>query len=129
MSRLGAILPVCCLLAALVGTPPARAAEEAASPGKETYAQLCINCHGSLGKGDGPGAVEAYPIPRDFSFGEFKFDADSDGETGTDADLTLVIRDGAGVYGGSPLMAPWGHLSESQIADLVTYVRSLRAAD
>jgi mono/diheme cytochrome c family protein len=111
------------LAATLLG---AQGHAEAALPGKSTYEQLCVNCHGPLGKGDGPGGLDAYPIPRDFSVGEFKFDADGDGETGTDADLTLVIRDGAGPYGGSPLMAPWGHLSEDQLAELVAYLRSLR---
>ena len=111
------------LATALLG---ARAHAEDALPGKASYEQLCVNCHGPLGKGDGPGGLNAYPIPRDFSVGEFKFDADGDAATGTDADLTLVIRDGAASFGGSPLMAPWGHLGESEIADLVAYVRSLR---
>lgn len=101
-------------------------AEEAPAPGKTTYEQLCLNCHGALGKGDGPGAIDAYPIPRDFSVGKFKFDADSDAEKGTDADLALVIRDGAAAYGGSALMVAWGHLGEGQIAELVAYIRSLR---
>jgi mono/diheme cytochrome c family protein len=112
-----------CLIAVLLAAP---AGAEDALPGKTTYEQLCVNCHGTLGKGDGPGGLTAYPVPRDFSVGEFKFDADSDGETGTDADLTLVIRDGAARYGGSPLMAPWGHLSEAQLAELLAYIRSLR---
>ena len=34
-------------------------------------------------------------MPRDFSAGRFKFEADSDGHTGTDEDLFRVIRDGA----------------------------------
>jgi hypothetical protein len=57
--------------------------------------------------------------------GRFKFDADSDGSTGTDRDLFLVIRDGGAAVGGSPLMAGWGHLGDVRIRELVAYVRSL----
>jgi mono/diheme cytochrome c family protein len=93
--------------------------------GKQSFDGLCANCHGPRGQGDGPAGIDILPSPRDFTVGEFKFDADSDGEPGTDADLVLVIRNGASVYGGNPLMAPWGQLSEGQIRDLVAYVRSL----
>jgi len=84
-----------------------------------------VTCHGAAGKGDGPAGLEAVPMPRDFSVGEFKFDADGDGRTGTDRDLFLVIRDGGAAAGGNPLMAPWGHLGDARIRELVVYVRSL----
>lgn len=94
-------------------------------PGKKTYEQMCITCHGPEGKGDGPAGIAALPMPRDFSVGQFKFDTDSDGHTGTDADLFLVIRDGGLAAGGSPLMAAWGHLGDESIRELVAYIRSL----
>lgn len=94
-------------------------------PGQQTYRQLCQNCHGGEGKGDGPAGLTALPMPRDFSVGQFKFDANSDGRTGTDEDLFLVIRDGALAAGGSPLMAPWGSLSDDTIREIVIYIRSL----
>jgi hypothetical protein len=87
---------------------------------------LCFTCHGSAGKGDGPAGAALTPPPRDFSVGDFKFDADKNGTPGEDADLTLVIKNGAGAYGGNPSMAPWGHLSDQDVADLVAYVRSLK---
>ena len=65
---------------------------------------------------------------RDFSVGLFKFDADSDGRTGSDEDLFLVIRDGGMAVGGSPLMAPWGQLGDDSIRELVVYIRSLERA-
>ena len=80
---------------------------------------LCESCHGPEGKGDGPTGLTALPMPRDFRVGEFKFDADSDGRTGSDEDLFLVIRDGAMAAGGSPLMAPWGQLGAKSIRELV----------
>jgi len=94
-------------------------------PGQEFYLQHCVNCHGETGKGDGPAGLAALPMPRDFSVGRFKFDADSDGRTGTDHDLFLVIRDGGAAAGGNPLMAAWGHLGDARIRELVAYVRSL----
>lgn len=119
------------LLLLLLGAPAAAepvAASEAPPavlPGRELYVQHCAICHGPEGKGDGPAGLPIVPMPRDFSVGRFKFDADSDGRTGTDRDLFLVIRDGAGAYGGNPLMAPWAHLGEERIHELVAYVRSL----
>jgi mono/diheme cytochrome c family protein len=95
--------------------------------GKPVFEQNCASCHGVGGKGDGPTGValaaQGTP-PRDFTKAEFKFDADKDGKPGSDADLTLVIKNGAGAFGGSPLMAPWGHLGDATIADLVAYIRT-----
>jgi mono/diheme cytochrome c family protein len=104
---------------------PSATAEKGALPGQKTYEELCITCHGPEGKGDGPAGITAVPMPRDFSVGQFKFDADSDGRTGTDADLFLVIRDGGTAVGGNPLMAAWAHLGDDTIRELVAYIRSL----
>jgi mono/diheme cytochrome c family protein len=113
--------------AALVALPAlsAHAAGDAAA-GKTTFETLCVTCHGPLGKGDGPAGVALTPPPRDFSKGDFKYDADKDGKAGTDADLMLIVKNGAGAYGGSPLMAPWGHLSEAELQNVVAYVRTLK---
>lgn len=115
------------LVAAPATAEPTEASEAppAAPSGRDLYVQHCAICHGPEGKGDGPAGLPIVPMPRDFSVGRFKFDADSDGRTGTDRDLFLVIRDGAGAYGGNPVMAPWAHLGEERIRELVAYVRSL----
>ena len=37
-----------------------------------------------------------------------------------------MIKNGAGAYGGNPSMAPWGHLADKDLDDLIAYVRSLK---
>jgi mono/diheme cytochrome c family protein len=110
---------------ALAALPLAAQAGDAAA-GKTTFDTLCATCHGTTGKGDGPAGAALNPKPRDFSVGDFKYDTDKDGKPGTDADLANIIKNGAGAYGGSPLMAPWGHLSDADLQNVVAYVRSLK---
>jgi mono/diheme cytochrome c family protein len=113
------------LAAGLLAPAFARAAD--AANGKLLFEQNCASCHGTGGKGDGPTGValatQGTP-PRDFTKADFKFDTDKDGKAGTDADLSAVIRNGAGAYGGSPLMAPWSHLGDAALADLVAHIRT-----
>jgi mono/diheme cytochrome c family protein len=110
--------------AALALAPVAAQAAGDAAKGKTLFETNCASCHGTSGKGDGPVGAALQPPPRDFTKAEFKFDTDKDGKPGTDADLMNVITNGAAAYGGNALMAPWGHLSEQDRADLIAYVRT-----
>jgi mono/diheme cytochrome c family protein len=113
----GAILAIACIPAtALAG----------AAEGKAVFEANCASCHGKSGKGDGPVGAALNPPPRDFTVGDFKFDASGDGTPGKDDDLKLVIQKGAMAFGGSALMAPWPTLTEPQIDDIVAYIRSLK---
>jgi mono/diheme cytochrome c family protein len=115
------------LAAAALVTLPALAAQAGdAAAGKVKYDMFCATCHGPAGKGDGPAAPKD-PAPRDFSKGDFKYDADKDGKAGADADLALIIKNGAAAYGGSPLMVGWGAaLQEADVANIIAYVHSLK---
>lgn len=118
----GWIVPLVACAALLL---PAAARAGDAAAGKGNYDMFCSTCHGAGGKGDGPAGVALDPPPRDLSAGEFKFDADGDGTAGSDADLALVIKNGAAAYGGNVAMVAWAQLTDEQVADLVAYIRTL----
>lgn len=96
--------------------------------GKKVYevTGACVTCHGPLGQGDGVAAAALEPKPRNFSAGEFKYDTDADGKTGTEKDLFNIVSDGAAKFGGSPLMVSYGFLSETDRKAVVKYVMSLK---
>ncbi len=103
------------------------AASAQADTGKELFIKTnCNSCHGMEGKGDGPIAAALDPKPRNYTVGDFKFDANKDGTPGGDEDLALVIKNGAQPYGGSAMMMPNPTLSEADVKLLVTYIRSLK---
>ena len=113
------------LTAAIAIFVPATASAGDAAAGKTIFDINCTTCHGMLGKGDGVLSAALNPKPRDLSSGEFKFDTDGDGKAGTDVDLKNVITQGAMAFGGSPLMAPWPALADSDIANVIAYIRTL----
>lgn len=103
--------------------PTPAAAETAAAPdvakGEQLYATYCSSCHGARGAGDGPVAVGLDPKPAKHSDGEYM-------NALSNEHLFKVIKEGGPAVGKSPLMAPWGGtLSDAQIWDVVTFVRSL----
>lgn len=126
MNRKPSILFLAALAVGLWLAPSALLAADIET-GKQKYQMFCVTCHGEQGKGDGPGGAGLEPPPRDFSKGEFKFDANKDGKPGEDEDLEMVITNGAAAYGGSPLMTPWGGaLTEDDIDSVILVIRSLK---
>ncbi len=91
-----------------------------ASAGKVIYEKKCALCHGTEGKGDGPGAVHLIPKPRDFTRGVYKIRTTASGEPPTDQDLFRTITDG---MPGSAMPA-WKVLSEKDRWHLVAYLKT-----
>lgn len=87
--------------------------------GRAIYQQYCSTCHGPQGKGNGPAAAAMNPKPRNHTDGRYM-------NALSDAHLTKVISEGGAAVQRSPLMPPWkGALSPQQIADVITYLRTL----
>ena len=100
-----------------------------AAAGAIIFNANCSSCHGISGAGDGPVGAALTPPPRNFTVGDFAFDPNENGTKGEDEDLTLVIKNGAMKFGGSPLMAPWPTLTDAQVADIVAHIRSLKTEE
>ncbi len=61
------------------------------------YSTRCATCHGATGRGDGPGAANLDPKPRDYSDQAWQ-------KTVTDEDIEKTIVYGGAAVGKSPLM-------------------------
>jgi mono/diheme cytochrome c family protein len=87
--------------------------------GKKLYATYCSSCHGDNAKGDGP-AAKALPVkPADHTNGSVMNQL-------SDKFLTDIISKGGGAVGKSPMMPGWaGQLNETQVRDIVAYLRSI----
>src|SRR5262245_39787433 len=81
------------------GSPPAAAGNEAVvfSEAKEMFNSRCAPCHGTSGKGDGPGAAALNPKPRDYTDAAWQ-------KSVTDEQLKKTIVMGGAAVGKSPIM-------------------------
>jgi mono/diheme cytochrome c family protein len=85
--------------------PATKAAPVAAAPtagdveAKALFAQRCVTCHGTEGKGDGPAGGALNPKPRDWTDKAWQAKTD-------DAKIAKAITDGGPAIGLSPLMPP-----------------------
>jgi cytochrome c oxidase cbb3-type subunit 3 len=101
-----------------IGTPGWAAS---VSDGTQVARRRCAQCHGPTGMGDGKELrkldVPVIPVPWPDKQRMAKF---------TDEQLNQIILLGGKAVGKSRLMPPFRHkLSNSQIADVVAYIRSL----
>ena len=98
-----------------VAVVPATPADEA----KVIAQNRCANCHGSAGKGDGPGAATLAVKPRDLSAKEWQ-------KSVSDAQIRAVIVKGGAGSGKSILMPPTPDLEAKPevVEALVRLVRS-----
>jgi len=86
--------------------------------GQKLFAETCATCHGTEGKGDGPGAKGLTPVPRNFTVGGWK-----NGSRIEDIYRTLE----EGVKGSS--MVSYSYLSKKDRMALVHVVQSLGTFD
>jgi len=86
-----------------------------ATPGWDTYSQLCIRCHGADGAGHGPDAQAGGFNARDFTDSHLMLSR-------RDADLSRAIRNG---IPGTEMPA-WDSLDDGAVAMLVDTMRAFR---
>lgn len=90
--------------------------------GQVIYSRICAACHGRDGRGDGPGAAELYPWPRDFTTGKYRIRSTLSGDAPQRSDIEGAVRRG---MPGSAMPAFGGVLSDDEIADVVTFILTL----
>jgi mono/diheme cytochrome c family protein len=96
--------------------------EEAVARGQTVYSRVCAACHGRHGGGDGPGAAQLVPWPRDFATGKFRVRTTLSGQPPLRSDIEGVVRRG---LPGTSMPAFEGALSDERIADVVTFIADL----
>ena len=90
------------------------AGEISLAVGEKVVAERCVLCHGTSGKGDGPGGAALNPKPRDWTEHGYM-------ETRTDDQLYDVIYNGKGSM---PAWGKTGILTESEIRSAILKVRT-----
>jgi len=88
--------------------------------GQVAYRIYCVGCHGEKGDGNGKAALFLRPKPRDFTLGQFKFQATRSGRLPTEEDLKRTIREG---LKGSA-MPGWNLLPVRTVNALVAYLKT-----
>ena len=92
---------------------PVAATPESVAAGKRAYGQLCANCHGPSGMGDGSnGGLDQ---PSDLTDGVWDFGS-------TDGEIFTVIRDG---LSGKDMGGYGERLKEADIWNVVNFIRTL----
>jgi mono/diheme cytochrome c family protein len=92
---------------------PVPATPESVAAGKRAYGQLCANCHGPAGKGDG--SVAGADPPSDLTDGVWDFGS-------TDGEIFTVIHDG---LPGKDMGGYAERLKETDIWNVVNFIRTL----
>ena len=95
------------------------AAASATAEAHTTFTQICAACHGTDGKGDGPGAAQLNPKPRNYTDKTWQASV-------TDDQITKTILFGGAAVGKSPAMPAQPQLKDKPqvVAALVKIVRS-----
>jgi len=94
-------------------TSPVKGEAKALSKGKKIYNQICANCHGRTGVGDGPGGKAFDPKPADHTSEKV--------QDQTDGELFWKITNGRGEM---PVYSQL--LSKTQRWQVIEYLRTLK---
>ncbi len=97
--------------------------EESIRRGAETFRRACAACHGPGGRGDGPGADDLDPRPRDLTSRQYRFRSTPNGELPRPEDLERTIRRG---LPGADMPAFGDLFSRQELDDLIHFVYSLQ---
>lgn len=121
---MGAGLAACAAAVAVAQVPaatpvlPRDSVDAAVFRGGLVYANYCVTCHGMNADGNGRAARLYTPRPANLRLTDKN-----------DQYLGLIVRRGGEALARSPKMPPWGEeLTDEQIRDVVTYVRSIVVA-
>jgi mono/diheme cytochrome c family protein len=101
---------------ALLGAALALPAISFAQSAKDIYAQKCVSCHGTSGKGDGPAGKFLKPPPQDFA---------KTLKGKTDAWIAKAIQEGGPAVKLAPTMPAYKDLTPAQVKELVEYIKKL----
>jgi mono/diheme cytochrome c family protein len=86
----------------------------------QIFKNSCATCHGDDGKGNGLGAAQLEPKPRNYT--------DKAWQAATsDEQIKKVIMEGGAAAGKSPAMAPFGFMFKDDPAALDAMVKKIRA--
>jgi mono/diheme cytochrome c family protein len=114
-SRRAVSLFVIVVVLGLVQTTIAASPKANPDAGKKIYLESCQSCHGPTGKGDSDMAAYLTPPPANLT-GKAT-------QSKTDAQLRKTILEGRP---GTAMSSYDGAFEESQLADLLAYIRSLK---
>lgn len=108
------------LAAVLFAAGQSASGSAAAAEPQQVYEFYCAQCHGIVGKGNGPNVTKDFPVnPKDFT-------NVAEMSKLTDADIRNVILGGGPSASKSPMMPPWGKtLNKHEVGELVKYLRKL----
>jgi mono/diheme cytochrome c family protein len=100
--------------------PVAASAAGDAAAGATIFADRCARCHGPAAKGDGPDLAKLHPTssPADWTRSVVM-------KKWSDEEILAIITKGGKAVDSSPIMPPFGgKLSDAQIQDLLSFIRS-----
>jgi mono/diheme cytochrome c family protein len=103
-----------------IGESPLDVGAETLNHGQKLFNRYCATCHGYEGRGDGGGARNLDPKPRDFQTAEFLYASAGAGQLPTDSDLRNTIREGVTTRG----MPAWAGMRGEDLDALVSYIKT-----